>query len=128
MVPKIDYKRRDGLCRVGKVKVSVDARVTLPSWRGRANASEELGKAWDNIDRYTRLHEAVHVAMAFKYAKRMETEIAALPARPMCSQVNKDARSLYTSLLAEHDASQRQFDADEQSRLSAMVRERRSKG
>jgi len=122
MFPNVTYEKSEKSCQVKSAKVTVDARVTLPKWTGRKAASAKLGKAWDNIDRYTRLHEATHVNMAFSYAKKMEKKVLALPAMKTCDRLREKTKSIVEKLLKEHDAAQRKFDADEQSRFSMLAR------
>ncbi|MEL6751456.1 MAG: DUF922 domain-containing protein [Pseudomonadota bacterium] len=119
MVPTIDYRKRGDACSIRAAKVNVNARVTLPRWTGRPMASKKLGEAWDNIDRYTRLHESVHVAIAFRFARLMEAELLDLPAEADCSTMRRSSAALVRSVLAEHDRTQLQFDADEQKRFEA---------
>lgn len=127
MVPNIRYQPTTNGCRIQRARVNVDARVTLPLWTGRRGASKKLGKAWDNIDRYTRLHESVHVAIAFRYAGEMETALRKLTSRVSCADLRDRAGKLIKERLAAHDAAQRQFDEDEQRRLSRVLRsDRRS--
>ena len=122
MFPKVTYQQLGDRCRVESAKVTVDARVTLPKWTSRAKASEQLGEAWDNIDRYTRLHEATHVNMAFSYAKRMEDSILALPSMKTCKSLRAKTKKLVDRYLKEHDAAQRKYDRDEQKRFSELAR------
>lgn len=118
MFPNVKYTRTGRSCAVRSAKVAVNARVTLPRWTGRGTATRELGAAWDNIDRYTRLHEAVHVAIAFRYAKRMEQTLLTIPTGRTCSDTKAKVVGAVADLLKEHDTAQKQFDADEQSRFA----------
>ncbi|MEM8750818.1 MAG: DUF922 domain-containing protein [Pseudomonadota bacterium] len=127
IIPNIRYVNNDNGCQVSRAKVNVDAKVTLPRWTGRANATKELGKAWDNIDRYTRLHEGVHVAIAFRSASAIEKAVKALPRYKRCEDLKAQVRQLINTALEDHDRKQRQFDADEQKRLAAFARARREK-
>ena len=122
MLPRITFEKFDRGCRVESAKVAVDARVTLPQWTGRDTADPKLAKAWDNIDRYTRLHEATHVNIAFNYAKRIEDEVFALPSMASCSQVRSTTKAIVDRNLDEHDAAQRKYDADEQARFSMLAK------
>ena len=122
MLPRITFEKFDRGCRVESAKVAVDARVTLPQWTGRDTADPKLAKAWDNIDRYTRLHEATHVNIAFNYAKRIEDEVLALPSMASCSQVRSTTKAIVDRNLDEHDAAQRKYDADEQARFSMLAK------
>lgn len=125
MFPKISYEQVTGGCRVAEATVPVNARVTLPQWTGRDTASKKLGQAWDNIDRYTRLHEATHVNIAFSYAKKIEEAALALPQASSCDILKARSKTLVDRLLAEHDAAQRKFDADEQARFSMLAKRTR---
>ncbi|MEP0944264.1 MAG: DUF922 domain-containing protein [Rhizobiaceae bacterium] len=122
MFPKVTYERVAGGCRVESAKVSVDARVTLPQWTGREKATGKLAEAWDNIDRYTRLHEATHVNMAFSFAKRIEDEVRALPSMASCAPLRVATKAVVDSKLKEHDAAQRKYDEDEQERFSMLAK------
>ena len=125
MFPKVTYERVKKGCRVESAKVPVNARVTLPKWTGRPNASAKLGEAWDNIDRYTRLHEATHVNMAFSYAKKIEDAVLALPTMSDCTRLRARTKKIVDRYLEEHDAAQRQFDVDEQKRFSILAKRTR---
>jgi len=122
MHPDVEYIRTKGRCLVKSANVAVDAQVTLPQWTGRANASAKLGKVWDNIDRYTRLHEAVHVSLAFRFAKAMKTDLEAIQAQKNCTLVDKMASAIVTELLRKHDKAQKAFDADEKKRFTENYR------
>ncbi len=117
IIPNIVFGPNKVTCSVTKAKVSVDARVTLPKWTGRARASAKLVKAWDSIDKYTRLHESVHVAIAFRFAKSMETELLKLNREGPCVSIRQRANQIINEHLQEHDKMQRKFDADEQKRF-----------
>ena len=127
MMPTIKYQPSSTGCKISSAKVAVDAKVTLPQWSGRKNATGELGQAWDNIDRYTRLHEAMHVAIAFRYARRIEEELLALKARRTCSEMRNQSKVVVDRFLEEHDAQQKKFDADEQRRFAELAKERNDK-
>lgn len=122
MLPRITFERTARGCRVDEAKVAVDARVTLPQWTGRDTADPKLAKAWDNIDRYTRLHEATHVNIAFSYAKRIEEEVVALPAMASCTKIRATTKEIVDRNLKEHDEAQRKYDADEQERFSMLAK------
>lgn len=105
-------------CTITSAKVSVDAKVTLPRWAGRAKASAKLGEAWDNIEKYTRLHEATHVNIALFQAKKMEEALSGLSSKGNCTVLRLKARDIVREALKVHDKVQRKFDADEQRRFA----------
>ncbi len=122
IIPNVKFERANGGCIVSNARVNVDAKVTLPRWTGRRNATKKLGQAWDNIDRYTRMHEAVHVAIAFRFAQRMENELSDLRTVQSCDVLKRRAAKVVEQHLKQHDKTQRQFDADEQSKLLAFAK------
>ncbi len=127
IVPNIKYETKSGLCRVSNARVNVDAKVTLPRWTGRPTASKSLGEAWDNIDRYTRLHESIHVAIAFRYAKEIENATLALTQARSCNTLKRHVREIIAIKLKQHDYTQKKFDADEQARFAKLAAESRRK-
>lgn len=122
MQPKMSYRRGPNGCAVSDANVAVNARVTLPAWTGRAEADRRLGAQWDNIDRYTRLHEAVHVAIAFRHARALERRLVTMAPAPSCIAARRRAAKLARRALEAHDRSQQMFDRREQSRIAAMRR------
>ncbi|MEL6947326.1 MAG: DUF922 domain-containing protein [Pseudomonadota bacterium] len=122
MIPTIRFKRLESGCKPTSVKVAVNARVTLPRWTGRDGANSDVGRAWDNIDRYTRLHEAVHVAIAFRYASDTEKAIENLPPTATCDVMKAQVSKIFKRQLRAHDKAQRAFDAREQRRFAAIAR------
>lgn len=127
IIPDLKFRPVSTGCMISRARVNVDAKVTLPRWTGRRNASKKLGEAWDNIDRYTRMHEAVHVAIAFRFAKRMENELTGLRGPGNCNALRATAERIVARNLAKHDETQRQFDRDEQRKLLAFARANRKK-
>lgn len=132
MVPDIVFSNpifsdNAATCDIKKAKVAVNAKVTLPRWTGRKTASRKLGRAWDSIDRYTRLHEATHVDIAFKHAKMMEDGLLALENSGTCDELRVAAAAFVQKSLLNHDFEQRKFDADEQKRFLQFAKAQRAK-
>lgn len=124
MIPNVKFTRLDGKCSVSFAKIDVKAKVTLPEWKGRKTANRKLGQTWDNIERYTRMHEAVHVAMAFEFAKAIEVHLKTLQNLENCILARQQAQTIVAAALKEHDAAQKQFDVDEQARLTSLGKRR----
>ena len=123
MIPDVTYDRAaDGTCRYKQARVGVNAAVTLPRFVDRNRTSADLKRAIDNLDEYARFHEAVHVAIAEEFARRIGDQLRALPKFPSCEALDTRAAAISRGLLADHDATQRKFDADEQRRLAALAR------
>ncbi|MEL6504626.1 MAG: DUF922 domain-containing protein [Pseudomonadota bacterium] len=127
MVPNITFTPAGtDRCTITAAKVAVDARVTLPRWVGRAKANKKLGRAWDSIDRYTRAHEAVHVDIAFSFARRIERELLLMPNLGTCEALKLRSRVVIDKLLREHNAAQIAFDEREQRRFRNFAKRQKS--
>ncbi len=127
IMPNITYSGKGQYCHVSKAKVAVNAKVTLPKWTGRSRANKQMGKAWDNIDRYTRLHESIHVAIAFRIAKEIEDEVLELKQDLSCSSVKRQVANIIDQALVKHDEIQKQFDSDEQERFANFANKKSNK-
>ncbi|MEM9733222.1 MAG: DUF922 domain-containing protein [Pseudomonadota bacterium] len=128
MVPNITFTPSGtDRCNITAVKVAVDARITLPRWVGRAKANAKLARAWDSIDRYTRAHEAVHVDIAFDYARRMERELLLMPNLGTCEALKLRSRVVIDKMLREHNAAQIAFDEREMERFRNFARQKSDK-
>lgn len=128
MIPNIAFDNQGDTCGVSESKVAVNARVTLPQWIGRKTASAKLGEAWDNIDRYTRLHEAMHVNIAFKFAGDIEEELENMKPASSCKIMRARANRLVDRRLKEHDQAQRDFDANEQRQFAMLAKQQKIGG
>jgi len=116
----ISYDEGDGKCRFREVKFRIDANVTLPRWRGHNSSDPELRTAWRFLSAYAREHEAVHVAIAEKYARKISEELKALPAKKDCDALDASAERVLKRNKTEHNREQLAFDREEQERLAEL--------
>ncbi|QKV17388.1 DUF922 domain-containing protein [Oricola thermophila] len=116
----ISYDKSDGKCRFRDAKFRIEANVTLPRWRTRASTDPELRTAWKFLSAYAREHEAVHVAIAEKYARKIGEELMALPAKETCDDLDKAAERVLKRNRVEHNREQLAFDEEEQQRLAEL--------
>lgn len=121
MIPDFRLQMQGGVCRVASARVAVKAHVTLPRLASQQALRAELARAWDNLEQYARLHEAVHVAIADSYALKAEKEMGALPPEENCDALRDRAILVFRRIMAEHERDQLQFDEDEKERIAAMV-------
>jgi len=119
MVPDIRYTTRSGKCRVSGARVSVIADITLPRLADRNKVDGDLRNVFSNIEEYARLHEAVHVDIAERYAERAENRISSLKPRPDCDALKENVQSTFASVMQEHEAAQQAFDARERRRFAS---------
>ncbi len=124
MLPSIKYKLANGGCKVSKARINVKARVTLPRHSNVNQLKSELAQAWNSLEEYARVHEAVHLAIADRYAIAMEKAISALPSADNCVNMREDVQAVFSDLFEKHHADQLQFDADEKERIRGLVKKR----
>ncbi|MEM7214203.1 MAG: DUF922 domain-containing protein [Pseudomonadota bacterium] len=127
MLPDIRYATSAGKCEVTKARINVKARVTLPRHSNESKLKADLAQAWNNLEEYARVHEAVHLAIADRYALIMEEAITALRPRENCSSMREDVQAAFSKLFEQHHAEQLQFDADEKVRIRKLTAQARSK-
>ncbi len=121
MKPSIQYARKTRSCFVESARINVKARVTLPRHSKESSLKSELAKAWDNLSDYAEVHEAVHLAIADRYALEMERAIKALKPRASCSLMREDVDAEFSRLFEQHHRAQLQFDADERIRIKKLL-------
>lgn len=121
MVPEIRTSSSNGQCRVSSARIKVQANVTLPRRRGARPSNADVNRAFDNLQEYAKLHEAVHVAIADRYAAEAEKRIAKMPARSSCDQLHKDIAADFAVIMDEHRKAQLEFDRQENERIAKLL-------
>ena len=124
MLPKIKYALANGGCIVSSARINVKARVTLPRHSNVNKLKSELAQAWNSLEEYARVHEAVHLAIADRYAVDMETAIRALEQEDNCVLMREEVQVVFSALFDQHHKEQLQFDADEKARIRGLVKQR----
>lgn len=111
-------------CSFESAKFRVKANITLPRWENRSQSKDtDLKRAWDFLEKYAKVHEHTHVAIAEKYASKLETTLMALPAEKTCEQLDRKAATAAKKISRDHDRAQLKFDADEQKRLAQLFKQ-----
>lgn len=121
MMPDFRFAQNPEGCRVTKATVLVKAHVTLPRLASSSELRQGLSHAWSNLEEYARLHEAVHVSIADRYALLAEERVLALPPESDCAGMRTSAMNDFKQLMVEHQREQLQFDEDEKLRIHSLV-------
>ncbi len=125
MTPDVSFIPTSNGCAVKRARIKVRVTVVLPRWKNRGNASKKLGQTWDSLDLYTRLHEATHVAIADKYARRLEKDLEAINIRRSCEEAGKLAKNIIANTMRKHEREQSSFDTSEKKRFSGLAKRRK---
>jgi len=126
MLPDIRYARTGAKCEVESARINVKARVTLPRHKNERKLKADLARAWSNLQEYARVHEAVHLAIADRYALLMEDAINALQPRSNCRDMRLEVQEVFSRLFESHHDEQLQFDEDEKKRIRQLTAQTRS--
>ncbi len=126
MTPDISFQPLVGGCMVSRARIKVRATVVLPQWKNRKNAGGELAQTWDSLDRYTRLHEAVHVTIAEKHAKQIEKRLISLKTKRSCDATGKIVKRIIIRALKKHERAQISFDASEKRKFARLAKRKKS--
>lgn len=124
MIPDVSFISTGDGCAVRRARIKVKANVILPRWKNRQTADDKLGQTWDNLDRYTRLHEATHVAIADKHARRLEQELETIRIRRSCEAAGKLAKKTIDKAMKAHEHEQLDFDSSEKKRFAQLAKNR----
>lgn len=124
----VDYVERDGRCHVSDATVSVKAKVTLPRWRNRNRAKQEVRLVWDTLAKDIKRHEESHLSIAKNHARQLEDAIDGTRGTGPCAALEKRVKAKVAEIMARHDAAQTRFDRIEsinfESRIMRLLRYR----
>ncbi len=126
MTPDIALTSSPKGCIVTRARIKVHTIITLPRWENRSGADQKLAQAWDNLDRYTRLHEAVHVSIAQKYATKLELSLRTMKTAKTCKETGNIARMIIRDSMQNHEREQLRFDASEKARFAKLAKRNKS--
>jgi len=126
MIPDIRYARTLNGCEITNARIRVNARVTLPRHSNERNLKADLANAWTNLSEYARIHEAVHLVIADRYALKIEDAVNALSSRENCETLRADVETEFSRLFKEHHKEQLAFDASEKKRIRAIIAQNRA--
>ena len=121
MIPDFRFSMANGRCQVSSARVSVSAHVTLPRLAEPRTMRRSVVRAWDDLESYARLHEAVHVSIADRYALGVERAVMALGPARECSQLRNAAAGIFRDWMVRHEAEQLRFDAEERERIARLI-------
>ena len=113
-------------CDIKSAKIKVIANITLPRWRNRAGADPKLKRAFDNLARYAKMHEDIHVKIANAYARSMEKALIAIKPQKSCNLLEMKANRVIKTELDKHHKAQLAFDAAEQRFLRRLTKQAES--
>jgi predicted secreted Zn-dependent protease len=97
-------------CKLANAYVSLDLKLTLPTWKNRKSANAEMAIMWDTLSSDIKRHEERHAIIARNFAIDLERKLEALPRKKDCKQVQANAELLADDILKAHAKAQADFD------------------
>lgn len=97
-------------CRLANAYVTLDLKLTLPSWKNRKTADAEMAIMWDTLSSDIKRHEERHAIIARNYAIDIERKLESLPRDKDCKRVQATAERVADDLLKDHAKAQADFD------------------
>lgn len=123
MTPRVKAVREEeGDCRIDSADVALDLIVTLPQWSELNKAEPRTRSAFERLGAHVEWHEQQHVEISQRYAKKIETELAQMPAQKTCREAMNNARARFKELFEEHNQAQEAFDASERKAIERRLR------
>jgi predicted secreted Zn-dependent protease len=108
-------------CKLERAFVTLDLKVTLPRWKNRPRASEDMAIMWDTLSSDIKRHEERHALIARSYAIDLERALESLPRDRDCKRLQAKAETVADQLLSGHAKAQADFDRVESINFEARV-------
>jgi predicted secreted Zn-dependent protease len=108
-------------CKLERAFVTLDLKVTLPRWKNRPRASEDMAIMWDTLSSDIKRHEERHALIARSYAIDLERALESLPRDRDCKRLQAKAEAVSDKLLSAHAQAQADFDRVESINFEARV-------
>lgn len=108
-------------CKLERAFVTLDLKVTLPRWKNRPRASEDMAIMWDTLSADIKRHEERHALIARQYAIDLERALESLPRDRDCKRLQAKAEASADKILSSHAKAQADFDRVETINFEARV-------
>jgi predicted secreted Zn-dependent protease len=108
-------------CKLERAFVTLELKVTLPRWKNRPRASEDMALMWDTLSSDIKRHEERHALIARSYAIDLERALENLPRDHDCKRLQAKAEAVADKMLSDHATAQADFDRVESINYEARV-------
>jgi predicted secreted Zn-dependent protease len=108
-------------CRLDRAFVTLDLKLSLPRWKNRPLATEDMAIMWDTLSSDIKRHEERHALIARSYAIDLERTLESLPRDRDCKRLQASAETASDKLLTAHAQAQADFDRVESINFEARV-------
>ena len=89
----------------------LNVTITLPHWKNKWQASQQLADNWDNYVRMVARHESVHKDYAIDMVRDLDKRLGELGVLGSCEELQKEVKKAKEQAVAKNKANNRWFDA-----------------
>ncbi|MCP4540226.1 MAG: DUF922 domain-containing Zn-dependent protease [Chloroflexi bacterium] len=104
------YSTTSDNCTTNSVQVQIQITFIFPQWNTPKNASQDLIDRWNAYMAALRLHEDGHKKIAIQAGDEILQAMNALPAYPLCSELEQAADAVGESILERYRQRQATYD------------------
>lgn len=90
---------KPGNCRITSAIVDTEIKTFMPVWQDQASASPGLQAKWQQFYDVLMEHEQGHASLAKTGAADVRQAINALPGKPSCDQLEREANNVGNRIL-----------------------------
>lgn len=106
---RFDWKKKNGLCAMTRVKSTVKVNFTLPKWENSHSAEVNLKKRWTHYYNALITHENEHKDFGINAAKEVENRLSVLSAKN-CSSLKTKANRLGKEIIDKYVVLEKKYD------------------
>jgi predicted secreted Zn-dependent protease len=106
-------------CYLQRLTILLNLVVTLPRHEYPDGLRDEARANWDRLVKRIAEHEQRHVDIELEFARKLQSQIRALPTASNCSELSLAINALSTGIRAESGRAHRQFHIEDAARREA---------
>lgn len=106
-------------CYLQRMTIELNLVVTLPRHTHADTLKDEDRANWDRLVKHITEHEQRHVDIELEFARKLQSQIRAMPTASSCSELRTVLDAASKSIRAEAGRAHRQFHRDEATRQEA---------
>jgi len=106
-------------CYLQRLTILLNLVVTLPRHEYADGLQDEARANWDRLVKRIAEHEQRHVDIELEFARKLQTQIRALPTAASCSELRMALDAASTTIRAEAGRAHRQFHIEDVARREA---------
>ena len=108
-------------CKISSASFKINAKMILPRWKDRSNATADLRAGFDNYADYALIHEKIHVRIGEAAAMAMGEAVKQIPEQKSCDELYRQVKLTVAKIQKKHSSLQLAFDASEKKLIGLLL-------